>query len=67
MIGKYIMLGQLLIENHIITKEQLETAANIQKMDGGLIGIILVTEGVINETTLVKYLAIQAEERTKNY
>lgn len=55
------LLGELLIENNVITREQLEKAIEVQKKEGGLIGIILVNLGYIDEPTLVKYLALQAE------
>ncbi len=55
------LLGEILIENNVITKEQLDKAIEVQKQEGGLIGIILVNLGYIDEPTLVKYLARQAE------
>jgi hypothetical protein len=58
------LLGEILLENSEITKEQLDKAVDVQKREGGLIGIILVTQGAITEQTLVKYLAIQAERVT---
>jgi hypothetical protein len=60
------LLGEMLLEAGEITKEQLEKALNIQKEEGGLIGIILVNLGLINEQTLVKYLASQAERVVKS-
>lgn len=56
------LLGELLIENHAITQEQLDKAMEIQRKEGGLIGIILVNLGFLDEQTLVKYLALQAEK-----
>lgn len=35
------LLGEILVEDAVITKEQLNEALAIQKRDGGLIGIIL--------------------------
>lgn len=55
------LLGEILIENNVITKEQLDKAIEVQKKEGGLIGIILVNLGYLDEPTLVKYLARQAE------
>ncbi len=60
------LLGEILLENNEITHEQLEKAIEVQKKEGGLIGIILVTQGIITEQTLVKYLAIQAERVTSS-
>jgi hypothetical protein len=60
------LLGEILLENKEITSEQLEKAIEIQKKEGGLIGIILVTMGAITEQILVKYLAIQAERVTSS-
>jgi hypothetical protein len=60
------LLGEILIENNVITKDQLEKAISVQKKEGGLIGIILVNLGYIDEPTLVKYLARQAEMVVKS-
>ena len=54
------LIGEILITSGEITHEQLNTALQIQKENGGLLGIILVCQGIINEQTLVKYLEIQA-------
>jgi hypothetical protein len=58
------LLGEILYENKEISKDQLDKALEVQKNEGGLIGIILVTMGAITEQTLVKYLALQAEKVT---
>jgi hypothetical protein len=60
------LLGEILLENKEITKEQLDKAIETQKKEGGLIGIILVNIGAITEQTLVNYLAIQAERVTSS-
>ncbi len=60
------LLGELLIENGEVSQEQLNRAIDIQKKEGGLIGIILVNLGFLNEQTLVKYLALQAERVVKS-
>ena len=60
------LLGELLVENNEITQDQLTKAIEIQKKEGGLIGIIMVNLGVIDEQTLVKYLAVQAERVVKS-
>ena len=58
------LLGEILLENGEISQDQLNKALDVQKNEGGLIGIVLVTQGAITEQTLVKYLAIQAERVT---
>ncbi len=58
------LLGEILLENGEITKEQLNKALEVQQNEGGLIGIILVTQNAITEQTLVRYLALQAERVT---
>ncbi len=58
------LLGEILLEEGEITQEELNKALEVQKTEGGLIGIILVTQGIIKEQTLVKYLALQAERVT---
>lgn len=55
------LLGDILVDNGEITAEQLAEALEIQKKEGGLIGIILVNLGFLSEQSLVKYLAVQAE------
>jgi hypothetical protein len=60
------LLGEMLVEAGEITKEQLDKALQIQKEEGGLIGIILVNLSFIDEQTLVKYLASQAERVVKS-
>ena len=56
-----IPLGELLVENDVITQNQLQEAMGIQKKEGGLIGVVLINLGYIDEKTLVKYLSLQAE------
>ena len=58
------LLGELLLQKKEITREQLDKAMKAQAENGGLIGIILVTQGAITETTLVTYLSLQAEMMT---
>ena len=60
------LLGEMLLENGEITREQLDKALEVQKKEGGLMGIILVNLGFIPEKTLVKYLALQAERVVKS-
>ncbi len=55
------MLGEMLVQNKVITQDQLNRALEIQTSEGGLIGIILVSQGIITEQTLVEYLALQAK------
>lgn len=56
-----LLIGEILVNNEIITPEQLNQALEIQKKTGGLLGIILVCQGVIKEETLIHYLDIQAK------
>jgi transcription initiation factor IIE alpha subunit len=58
------LLGEILLEKGEITQEQLDKALEVQKNEGGLIGIILVNQAAITEQVLVKYLALQAEKVT---
>ncbi|MCU0849047.1 MAG: hypothetical protein MUD12_14300 [Spirochaetes bacterium] len=58
------LLGKILLDHKEITEDQLNKAVEYQQKEGGLIGIILVSQGAISEQTLVKYLAIQAEKVT---
>jgi hypothetical protein len=55
------LLGEMLVENGVITQDQLNKALEVQHSEGGLIGIILVSQGIISEQRLVEYLAMQAK------
>ena len=55
------LLGEMLVENGVITQDELNKALEIQHTEGGLIGIILVSQGIISEQKLVEYLAMQAK------
>ncbi|MBJ6799269.1 type IV-A pilus assembly ATPase PilB [Geomonas propionica] len=54
-------LGELLVTNNLITKEQLKQALAEQKAAGGQLrlGSILVKEGLINEADLTSFLSKQ--------
>jgi type IV pilus assembly protein PilB len=52
-------LGQLLVNNHLITDEQLEKALELQSREGGRIGSNLVKLGYITEEKLVSFLSQQ--------
>lgn len=52
-------LGQLLINNSIITEEQLNNALELQKKEGGRIGSNLIKLGYLTEDALVEFLSNQ--------
>ncbi len=52
-------LGELLIERKIITSEQLQKALDYQKVNGGLIGEILVQLGFSKEEDIAQVLTAQ--------
>ena len=52
-------LGELLIENKLITQENLEEALAVQKEKGGLAGQILVSLGYTTEEAIAKALMAQ--------
>lgn len=52
-------LGQLLLNNHLITEEQLNKALESQKSSGDRLGQILVSMGYINRLALAESLARQ--------
>ncbi|MGA1841352.1 MAG: GspE/PulE family protein [bacterium] len=58
-IAGYNQIGELLIQEGLITETQLEQAYNKQKRTGERIGVILVNMGVISEHDLLKALARQ--------
>ena len=53
------LIGQVLLEASIITKEQLEDALEHQRMWGGKIGANLVRKGYISEAELTRFLSEQ--------
>ncbi len=55
-------LGKMLLEDGVITKEQLATALRHQEQQNGLLGIILLNFGFITEKVLLEYLDKQKEE-----
>ncbi|MBN2373009.1 Flp pilus assembly complex ATPase component TadA [bacterium] len=55
----YTQIGELLIQEGLITQPQLEQAYNKQKHTGERIGVILVNMGIISEQSLLKGLAKQ--------
>jgi hypothetical protein len=52
-------IGDILIENNEITRDQLEKALKYQEQHGGKIGVILVEMGFTSVTTLKRYLGIK--------
>lgn len=52
-------LGELLVKKNIITSETLDKALDTQKKDGGLLGSILVSQGVLSENLLMQFLSEQ--------
>jgi len=52
-------LGSLLVEEQMITEEQLEAALAEQKKNGEPLGEVLVRLGVLSEESLFRFLAIQ--------
>ncbi len=51
------VLAELLIEDKIITKKQLNKALEKQDENGGLLGMILLSLGYINREVLMNYIA----------
>ncbi|MDH5716104.1 MAG: HAMP domain-containing protein [Spirochaetia bacterium] len=55
-------IGELLVDDKIITQEELEKALDIQLEKGGFLGAILVTQGYIDPKTLASYIKKQEEK-----
>ena len=53
-------LGELLIERKIITTEQLQKALDFQRVNGGLVGEILVQLGFSKEEDIAQVLTGRA-------
>lgn len=54
-----VHIGKLLVENNIISQEQLDQAIEKQKISGERLGKVLVDLGLINENKLLSLLAQQ--------
>jgi type IV pilus assembly protein PilB len=52
-------LGQILLDEGVVTREQLEKAMQLQHRSGGHLGRILVEQGVVTEKQLAKGLSVQ--------
>ncbi len=52
-------LGEILMENGIITQKQLDEALTMQTSKGGLLGIILVEMGHLKPKALSEFLEAQ--------
>lgn len=52
-------LGELLIEDGVLTKAHLDEAINCQKKEGGLIGQILIKLGYVSQEALIAALGKQ--------
>jgi len=59
-------IGELLLENKLITEEQLMEALETQKMTGQKIGQVLVSKGYIKEEELYKILAEKIDKKFVN-
>ncbi len=58
-------LGEMLLSAKQITSAQLESALEVQRKHGGLLGAILVTHGSLDRETLDVALAAQARSGRK--
>ncbi|MCM8801487.1 MAG: Flp pilus assembly complex ATPase component TadA [Candidatus Omnitrophica bacterium] len=56
---KYLKLGELLIKEGLITKDQLERAIQLQNKEGGRLGEVLVRLGFVKEEQVAEVLAKQ--------
>ncbi len=57
--GRRKTLGEMLLEEHLITAQQLESALEWQKKQGGYLGEILINQGVLKSDDLAAILSIQ--------
>jgi len=53
------LLGEILVDNNIITEEQLQEVLNAQASDGGLIGDMIVKLGFANEEKITQCVSFQ--------
>jgi len=54
-------LGELLLEDDIVSEEQLAKALEQQHANGGFLGQVLVEKKIISQDTLISYLAKQCQ------
>ena len=59
------LLGEVLIQKGVITKQILDKALEAQQNDGGLLGMILLSGGYISEKNLIEALAAQLRESSE--
>ncbi len=52
-------LGEMLVEDGVITEEQLQEALEMQKREGNMLGVILTKNGFIEDEVLLEYLKLQ--------
>ena len=52
-------LGEILVQNEVISEEQLNRSLDLQRHEGGLLGEILVKLGYVNEEDIVQALTEQ--------
>jgi len=57
--GKHIRLGELLVQEGLITQTQLEKAVSTQRQEGGRLGEVLVKLGMVKEDQMVAVLGRQ--------
>jgi type IV pilus assembly protein PilB len=54
-----VLLGEILIQRKRITREQLNSALEVQRTKGGFVGEVLVNMGLLDERDIVVALVIQ--------
>ncbi|HPO50215.1 MAG TPA: hypothetical protein PLO89_07835 [Spirochaetota bacterium] len=59
-------IGELLIENSLLTKENLDKALDIQKTNGKHIGEILIDMKLITYDILIEYLDLQIKSSSSS-
>lgn len=52
-------LGEILVDNNIISGENLRRALDLQRSEGGLLGEILVRLGYVSERDIVRAITVQ--------
>lgn len=52
-------IGEMLLAENVITRDQLDEALKVQERDGGRLGVILVKLGFVESKVLADYLARQ--------
>ena len=62
--GRRIRIGEVLVQEGILTEEQLKRALAEQKLSGAILGEMLVEQGMVSRKELIRVLSGRLGVRT---